>query len=260
MRLYLKYFSIQLRSIMEYKASFFLAAVGQAFTTFFSFLSIYFLFDRFGNIKGYTFSEILLCFSTIFMAFSLAECFGRGFDSFSQIISNSEFDRIMTRPQNEILQVLGSRIELSRVGRLTFGIIIFIYAVLKSNVMWDITRVITISLMIIGGICLFFSLFMIYASICFFTTEGLEFMNIFTDGGRELAQYPLNIYKNFVRKFFTYIVPIAFVNYYPFLYIIGKTHGSWFLYMLSPVVSILFLIPGNIFWRFGVSHYKSTGS
>ena len=116
MKLYFKYFSIHLRSIMEYKTSFILTALGQGMTTFFSFLGMYFLFNRFGSIKGYSFSEVLLCFSTIFMAFSLGECVGRGFDRFSTIISNGEFDRIMVRPQNEILQVLGSRIEFTRIG------------------------------------------------------------------------------------------------------------------------------------------------
>lgn len=260
MKLYLKYFSIQLRSMMQYKTSFFLTVIGQAATTFFSFLSMYFLFNRFGSIKSYTFSEVLLCFSTIFMSFSLAECFGRGFDSFSGIISNGEFDRIMVRPRNEILQVIGSRIELSRMGRLIEAVVIFVYAIVKGTVNWNFNKILTLFLMILGGTFLFIALFVIYAAICFFTTEGLEFMNIFTDGGRELAQYPLDIYKEGVRKFFTYIVPLAFINYYPFLYLIGKNKGHGAFYMLSPLISALFLIPSLIFWKFGVLHYKSTGS
>lgn len=260
MRLYLKYFDIQLRSIMQYKTSFFLTAIGQGMTTFFSFLSMYFLFARFGSIKNYTFNEVLLCFSTIFMSFSLAECFGRGFDAFSGIISNGEFDRIMVRPRNEILQVIGSKIELTRIGRLAQALLIFIYGVTTCGVNWNPQKLLTLSLMIIGGMGLFFGLFMIYAAICFFTLEGLEFMNIFTDGGRELAQYPLNIYKEWVLKFFTFIVPLAFINYYPFLYLIGKNQGHDIFYMLSPMLSLLFIIPSYVLWRFGVSHYKSTGS
>lgn len=260
MKLYIKYFSIQLRSMMQYKTSFFLTVIGQAMTTVFSFLSMYFLFNRFGSIKGYTFSEVLLCFSTIFMSFSLAECFGRGFDSFAGIISNGEFDRIMVRPRNEILQVIGSRIELSRMGRLLEALVVFIYAIVNGTVKWNYSKIITLFLMIFGGTFLFIALFVIYAAICFFTTEGLEFMNIFTDGGRELAQYPLDIYKTFVRKFFTYIVPLAFINYYPFLYIIGKNKGYSIFYMLSPLISFLFIIPSFLFWKFGVFHYKSTGS
>lgn len=260
MRLYLKYFSIQLRSVMQYKASFFIATVGQGLTTFFSFLSIYFLFVRFGSIKGYSFSEVLLCFSTIFMSYALAECFGRGFDAFAGIISNGEFDRIMVRPRNEILQVIGTRIELTRIGRLLQAVVVFIFAINTSKVVWTFSKILTISLMIAGGVCLFFGLFMVYASICFFTLDGLEFMNIFTDGGRELAQYPLNIYKEWVLKFFTFVVPLAFVNYYPFLYLIDKNHGHGVFYMLSPIIAALFLIPSYILWRIGVKHYKSTGS
>lgn len=260
MKLYLKYFSIHLRSAMQYKTSFILTAIGQGLTTFFSFLSMYFLFDRFGSIKGYSFNEVLLCFSTIFMSFALAECFGRGFDSFSTIISNGEFDRIMVRPQNEVLQVLGSRIELSRVGRLLQALAVFIYGIVTCGITWNIEKIVTLTLMILGGTVLFFSFFMIYAGICFFTIEGLEFMNIFTDGGRELAQYPLDIYKNWVLKFFTFIVPLAFINYYPFLFLIDKYKGNKLLYMLSPMVALLFIIPSYIFWRIGVRKYTSTGS
>ena len=260
MKLYLKYFSIHLRYAMEYKTSFFFTIFGQAIATILSFLGMYFLFERFGSVDGYTFNEVLLCFSTILMSFALAECFGRGFDRFSVIISNGEFDRIMLRPRNEIIQVLGSKIEFSRVGRLIQAGIIFIYAIITCDIGFTIGKVFTLMLMIIGGTVLFFSLFMIYAAICFFTIEGLEFMNIFTDGGREIAQYPLSIYKKWILKFFTFVVPLAFVNYYPFLYLINRVSKNTWLYMISPICAILFIIPSYILWRIGVRHYKSTGS
>lgn len=258
MKLYLKYFSIQLKSVMQYKTSFFLTSIGQCLTTFFSFLSMYFLFTRFGSIKNYSFNEVLLCFSTIFMSFALAECFGRGFDAFPSIISDGSFDRILVRPRNEVLQVLGTKIELTRIGRLIEALIVFIYSLKTCGVYFSPDKIFTLILMIIGGTFLFFGLFIISAVICFFTIESLEIINIFTDGGRELAQYPLDIYKNFVLKFFTYIIPLAFVNYYPLLYIIGKSHNV--LYMFSPLIACLFIIPSFILWKFGVRHYVGTGS
>lgn len=258
MRLYLKYFSIQLKSVMQYKISFFLTTIGQCLTTFFSFLSMYFLFARFGNIKNYSFNEVLLCFSTIFMSFSLAECFGRGFDNFSSIISDGGFDRILTRPRNEVLQVLGTKIELTRIGKLVQASIIFIYSINTCGVNFSPDKILTLILMITGGTFLFFGLFMISAVICFFTIESLEVINIFTDGGRELAQYPLDIYKTSVLRFFTFVIPLAFVNYYPLLYIIGRSRNIF--YMLSPLIACLFVIPSYILWRFGVRHYTGTGS
>lgn len=258
MRLYLKYASIILRSQMQYKASFVMTTIGQFLTAFTTFLGMYFMFSRFNSVNGFSFSEVLLCYAVILTAFSLAECFVRGFDAFSGIISNGEFDRIMVRPRNEILQVLASRIEFSRIGRLLQAIGIFIYAIPTSGVIWTSDKTITVILMIIGGFLVFSGLFIIYASICFFTIEGLEFMNIFTDGGREFGKYPLSIYGEGVLKFFTYIVPLALFQYYPFLYLIGRTNNT--VYMLLPMVGILFLIPCLMFWRVGIRHYKSTGS
>lgn len=73
---------------------------------------------------------------------------------------------------------------------------------------------------------------MIYASLCFYTTEGLEFMNIFTDGGREFGRYPFRVYGEGVLKFFTYIIPLALFQYYPLLFLLGRSSNR--LLMLCP--------------------------
>ena len=57
-----------------------------------------------------------------------------------------------------------------------------------------------------GGVCLFYALFVIQATICFWTIESLELMNTMTYGGVESAQYPLVIYGRWFRGFFTFII------------------------------------------------------
>jgi len=159
MKLYFRYFSIHIKSQMQYKTSFFLTLTGQFLTSFSAFLSIYFLMSRFHQVQNFTYNEVLLCFATVLMAFSLAECFARGFDTFSTMIGNGEFDRIMVRPRNEIFQVLASRIDFSRIGRLIQAIIIFIYAIPASRITWTFDKILTLILMIIGGVVIFSGLF-----------------------------------------------------------------------------------------------------
>lgn len=258
MRLYFKYISIIFKSKLQYKASLILSTIGQFLVSFTTFLGVFFMFDRFNSVSGFTFAEVLLTFSVVLASFSLAECLVRGFDAFSGIISNGEFDRIIIRPRNEILQTLASRIELERIGRLAQGIFMLIYAINTAKINWSIDKIITIVFMILGGFVVFSSLFIIYASFCFFTTEGLEFMNIFTDGAKEFGKYPFSIYGKEVLRFVTFVVPIALFQYYPLLYITEKSDSI--LYMFLPLVSMLFLIPSLLFWKFGIRHYKSTGS
>ncbi|MDO4282055.1 MAG: ABC-2 family transporter protein [Clostridia bacterium] len=256
--LYLKYFKIQLASMLEYRKSFIISVISQVFSSGFSFLSIVFLFDKFGSIHEYTFRDVLICFAISFFGFSISECFFRGFDHFAKILANGEFDRILTRPRNLIIQVLGTKIEFQKIGKAITGFIALLMVLIFHRELLYLDKMITIFLMIIGTIVIYANLFILKASITFFTTQSLEIMNIFTDGGRDLAQYPLDIYKKWVLDFFTYILPMAFVNYYPLLYVIGKSNNL--LYMISPFISFLFIIPCFLIWKIGVKRYKSIGS
>ena len=257
LRLYAHYFKIQFRSAMEYKSSFILTCIGQFLVSFNVFLGVFFMFRRFHSVNGYTYSEVMLCFGITLMDFSLAEAVARGFDMFPSMISNGVFDRIMVRPRNEIFQVLGQKIEFTRVGRILQAIVMFSYGIMKSEVDWSFAKVVTVIFMLLGGMALFCGIFLIYASICFFTLDGLEVMNILTDGAREYGKYPVDIYGKKVLLLCTFFVPYALVQYYPLLFLLEK--GAWW-YALLPAGGFLFLIPCYGFWRFGVHHYKSVGS
>ncbi|MCE5234832.1 MAG: ABC-2 family transporter protein [Clostridiaceae bacterium] len=258
MKLYLTYLTIHLKSRMQYKASFFLTVLGQFLVSFSTFLGMYFLFERFHAVEGFTFSEVLLCFASILMSFSLAECFARGFDTFSRMIGNGVFDRILVRPRNEIFQVLATEVDFSRLGRLLQAVLVLAYAIPASGVFWSGEKVLTLLMMIVCGALVFAGLFVVYAALCFFTTEGLEFMNILTDGGREFGAYPFSVYGKGVLRFLTYAVPLALFQYYPFLYLVGRSENA--LYRFLPLVSLLFLLPCYLLWKLGLRHYKSTGS
>lgn len=258
MKLYFKYLSMLLKCQMQYKASFIMTVLGQFLVSFTTFLGIYFMFSRFNSVNGFTFSEVLLCFSIVLMSFSIAECFVRGFDVFPQLIKSGNLDRILVRPRSEIFQVLTSNMDFTRIGKLMQAILMLVYAVPASGIVWSFDKVITVILMIIGGIVTFSALFVLYAGISFFTIEGLEFMNIFTDGGREFGKYPLSIYGEGVLRFFTYIIPLALFQYYPFLYLISRSEGMVFMFL--PLVGFIFMMPCYIFFKFGVKKYKSTGS
>ena len=185
LRLYCHYISIHVRSTMQYKTSFFLTTLGQFLFSFNVFVGITFMFQRFHEVKGFTYSEVLICYALVLVEFSLAEMFARGFDSFSGMVRHAEFDRVLVRPRNEVLQVLGSKFELSRCGRAFQAVILFVYGVMTVQIDWNLTRVLTVIFMLIGGAAVFSGLFMVYAALCFFTLDGLEFMNILTDGARE---------------------------------------------------------------------------
>ncbi|MDR0470067.1 MAG: ABC-2 family transporter protein [Peptococcaceae bacterium] len=258
MKLYGKYFSMHLKSQMQYKVSFFLTAAGQFLVSFTAFLGVYFIFARFRGVDGFTYTETLLCFASVLMAFSLAEMFFSAFDVFPTMLGDGQFDRVLVRPRNVIFQVVALRTDFTRLGLLLQALLVLCYAIPSSSVVWTWDRALTLFLMVSCGALVFSGLFIIYAGFTFFTVEGLEFMNVLTYGGREHGRYPFSIYGDRVLKFLTYVIPLALVQYYPLLYLLGRETGV--IYMLAPLFSLLFLLPCYAFFRFGLRYYKSTGS
>ena len=128
----------------------------------------------------------------------------------------------------------------------------------KSEITWSVTKLLTVVFMLAGGTVVFTALFLIYAALCFFTLDGLEFMNIFTDGAREFGKYPVGVYGNGILIFATFCIPYALVQYYPLLYILGRRTEIFLMFL--PILACWFIVPALLLWRFGVRHYKSSGS
>ena len=249
---------MHLKSQMQYKTSFFLAFFGNFLVSFTVLMGIIFMFSRFNEVEGFTFEEVLLCFAIMIMAHALAEVFGRGFDLFPQMLGNGEFDRALVRPRGIIFLVLGMKMDFTRLARVLQAILVFAYAIPNSSVIWTADKILTLVLMVACGTLLFFAMFVIYAACTFFTLEGLEALNIFIYGGREFGRYPFGVYGEGILRFLTFVIPLALVQYYPLLFLLGRESNR--LFMLAPLSSLLFLIPAYSLFRFGLSRYKSTGS
>ncbi len=256
--IYFRYISMEIKRAMEYRSTFILTALGQFGMSLLSFLGISLLFAQFDNIQGWTFGEVALCYAVTNIAFALAECIGRGFDSFANQIRRGEFDRVMLRPRPTLLQVLGGSFEIGRLGRVIQGVMVL--AVALPGLSMDAGKAFLICLMVLSGTVIFTGVFILGAVVCFFTIEGLEWINVFTYGGREAAGYPLSIYGKWMARLFTFVLPFGCFNYLPLTYIVGRAQGREWLYAASPILGMLFIVPCLVIWNWGVKHYLSTGS
>ena len=257
MKLYGKFLAMHLKSTMAYPSSFFLFCFGRLSVFVTTMFSMVFILNRFDSVGGYTLPEILLGYGVVLSGFSTAECFGRGFDHFATTMREAAFDRLLVRPRDLIFQVICNDLRPGVLVSLLQGLVMIGYAVINGSIAWTFWRVCTLILMIIGSTAVFFGVFMLYATLCFFTLEGLEVMSIFSHGLQDHGKYPFGVYGRGILMFLTFIVPIALTQHWPLQYLIGRAPP---IYGLLPIAAMLFLIPCRLLWGFGVRHYHSTGS
>ena len=258
MKIYFKSLGMHLKGELEYRVNFILSFLSKILVFFTYYFIIIALFMKFDNIKGFTMYEVLLCFSVIQFGYSFNEVFARGIDHFDRLIIRGDFDRLLLRPRSIIIQVLCSDSDFVKVARVIQAIIIMIIALLNLNIHWSFMKVITLILMLLSACIIFFGIFLLAAAYCFYTVQGLEVRNVFTDGGKHMAQYPIGVFSKGFVLFFTFIIPYAFVNYYPLLYFLGKKDNL--IYGFSPLLVIFYLIPCIIVFYIGMKRYSSVGS
>ena len=257
-KLYLKHLKLHIASQLEYKSSIIISFIAQIFVYFTYYFIIIALFQRFNNISGFNMYEVLLCFSIINFGYSINETFFRGIDRFEDLIINGTLDRLLLRPSNVLFQVMCNEIDLVKTSRIIQSLIILTISLVKLNINWNILKIILLIFMLIGSILIFFGIFVLMASYCFITVQGLEVKNLFTDGGKNVAQYPIGIFNKSFKFIFTFIIPYAFVNYYPLLYFLDKSDNI--LYFFSPLIIIVYLIPCIYSFKLGLKKYSSVGS
>ena len=261
-RLYARYVGFSFRSQMQYRLSFVMQSIALLVMTGVEFAGVYYLFDRFGSLRGWRLPEVALLYGLVNVAFATSESFARGFDTFPNLVKQGEFDRLLLRPRGTVFQVIAREVQLMRIGRFLQGALVLGWAMRALDTHWTLDKVALLAWSLVGGICLFSGLFVVYATLAFFTIEALELLNIFTYGGVETAQYPMAIYTPGFRTFFTFVIPLACIAYLPGLSLMNRRPegiaGSWLA--LAPLAGVVFFVVSLQIWKLGVHRYTSTGS
>ena len=214
------------------------------------------LFARFGSIPGWDFASSSMLFGLVRIAFGIAEMIGRGFDRFHHVIRKGDFDRMLLRPIPVAIQL--SVAEFSRFGMIGAGAVAFIYGCSAAHVSLNLVSSVYLAAVISGGAALFYGLLMMQATLCFWTVDGIEVANAVVYGGQTAAQLPLDKLSRPLTFVFTYVFPLAIINWIPAKALLtGEFTG---LALAAPLIGWLFFGLGAFVWKIGVRAYTSTGS
>jgi ABC-2 type transport system permease protein len=247
----------------QYRASWLMALVGSIAINAAEFAALAILFTRLPRVAGWSVYEVALLYGLSSLSFACAEMLGSGLDDFDVRIQLGTFDRVLCRPRSAFLQVLGEDLALRRAGRVAQALIVLVLAQAWLGLVWTPDRVAVLVLGLLGGTIIYFAIFVLGAAFCFWSVQGKEVTNAISYGGDALACYPLDVFATWLRRFVTFVLPLAFVSYQPALYLLGRPDPlglpSW-LRLLSPLAAAAMAVLACWAWTAGVRHYQSTGT
>ena len=260
--IYARLYGSRVRSQLQYRLSFTLQVVGMLGATFLDFAAILVLFSRLTSLGGWSLWDVAFLYGASYLPFKLADVFVGKVERLGEWIRTGQMDSILVRPLGTLGQTLTFDTDLKQVGGVVQGAAVFVVALAHTDVTWTPARLLVMAVMLVSGFVIFCSVWIGTNSAAFWLVNVREATNAFTYGGNFLTQYPLDIFAAWFRRLFAFVIPVAFVNYFPSLFILGKPSGSWpsFLRFASPLVALLTAVAAALIWRAGIRRYTSTGS
>ena len=250
-----------IRAAWTYPASFVMLAVGNGLITGLDFVGLWIMFSHLDRLGGFSLGEVALLYGASSLGLGIADTAIGSVERIGTYVRTGRLDQMLTKPVPLLVQVCADQFTLRRLGRITQASVVFAWAC--TFVDWTPARVLVAVSMVVSGSLVFFGLFVTFSCIQFWTTDATEFANAFTYGGATVTQYPLSIFPREVLVGLTFVIPIAFVNWYPALFVLGREDPfgmpSWFQ-LASPLAAAATMAVALLVWRSGVRHYTSTGS
>ncbi|MFD3803242.1 ABC transporter permease [Streptomyces sp. NPDC058619] len=252
-----------IRSTMTYRTSFFLSTFGNAAITLLDFVAIAIMFSHVDVLGGFTLPEVALLYGSCSASLGLADLLLGNTDRIGSRIRDGSLDTMLVRPVPVLAQVAADRFALRRLGRIAQGLGLLAWAVSALDLEWTIGKVLLVPVMITAGAAIFGAVMVAGAAFQFLAGDAAEVQNSFTYGGCTMLQYPPTVFGKDLLRGVTFIVPLAFVNWLPALYLLGRPDPlglpQWVAFV-SPLVAFAVFLPASLAWRAGVRSYRSTGS
>ena len=251
------------RSSMAYPASFVLMLVSSMLITVMDFVAVVLMFSHISSFGGFSLAEMALLYATASMTLGFADLFTGSIERVGERVRTGTFDAYLIRPVPAFLQAAADGFALRRIGRPLQALVVLLFALGRLDVDWTVARGIMLAVSVVAGSVIFAAIFVLGAAFQFVSVDSAELANSFTYGGQTMAQYPLTVFGKQIVRAVTFVVPLAFVNYYPVLFVLGKPAPlglpSW-IGLLSPLVAVLMVALASLAWRAGLRRYRSTGS
>jgi ABC-2 type transport system permease protein len=252
-----------IRSSLAYPASFAVMLVSGALITVIDFVAVVLMFSHIKSFGGFVLGEMAVLYGTASMTLGFADLITGSIERIGQRIRTGELDVWLIRPVPALLQAAADNFALRRIGRPLQAGFVLVLGLRTLDLDWTVAKGIVLVLSVVTGSVIFGAIFVLGAAFQFVSIDAAEVTNSFTYGGQQLTQYPLPVFGREIVRAVTFVVPLAFVNYYPVLFVLGKPAPlglpSW-IGLLAPAVAVVMTALASLAWRGGLRRYRSTGS
>jgi ABC-2 type transport system permease protein len=214
-------------------------------------------------IAGWPRDAVLFMYGFSMIGYGCFELFAEAFYRFSDhYLIEGRFDQVLLKPFSPLLQVLLAGFNPMAMTEGLLGLGLMVWSGDRLGVSWGFWQVWgAVGLALSAGVILV-SVFLALTCVSFWFEDRLGIQppiyNCIVFG-----RYPIETFHPVVRFLLRWVIPFAFIGYYPGgLFVAGDrwTEATRHLALATPLVALACATAAGLLWRAGVRRYHSTGS
>ncbi len=257
--IYGAYFAQFVKSRLAYRTDFIVDVLANLVSLGIQLSVLSVLFGKITALKGWSYEQVLFIYGFSLLPLGLFNLISINLYRFSErYIVEGGFDRVLLRPVNPLAQVLFSSFGMGGLSELVLGSAVMTYAALGLDLTLGPADLLLLPVFAVSAFGVYTGVFLGLTSVSFWMEDRMGLAPPVYNVIR-FSRYPVTIFSPAVKLFLTFVLPFAWVAFYPSTWFVG---GPAFRMtaLLTPLVGGLTFGLGYLVWSRGISRYASTGS
>lgn len=250
---------VHLRTHLEYEADFWIGVVGVALTHGAGLVFVWTVFQRVPKVAGWTLWEIAFLYALAIVPRGLVELLADGQWRLRALVNRGEFDRLLVRPVSPALQLVTQMSSIHGFGSVLLGAVVLARALDHLDLAWGPGQWGFLALSIAGGATLIASVNFATNCVAFWDPSANSAFPFLVQQSLEFAKFPVSLYGRLIQALLTWVLPFAFVSYYPGTVLLGRPGGDRAIGYAAPLAGPAVALLAGLVWRRGLMRYQGTG-
>jgi ABC-2 type transport system permease protein len=229
--------------------------IGKVLRFIFFFLFLFFILKGAGTLAGYSGTQVIFFFLTFSIIDVTSQFLFREVYRFRPMIVNGDFDFVLAKPLNALFRVLlggADIIDLITIPPLVIATVYF-GSLLKPGFI----EIILYLALLMNGFLIAAAFHIVVLSLAIITMEIDHMVMIYRDI-TSLGRLPVDIYKQPLQMFLTYLIPVGVMITVPAKAMMGVAAPLGIV--MAFVVGILSIFISLKFWNYALTKYTSASS
>jgi len=253
------YFTQFVKMRLAYRMDFFVDTLAVSFSLVIQLAVLSTLFSKVKALEGWSFEQVLFIYAFSLLPLGLFNLVSVNLYRFSdQYIIEGKFDRVLLRPVDTLAQVIFESFNVSGLNEILLGIVLMTYSGMKLGLDFGVQEILILAILVPSSALVYMGVFLAITAVSFWHEDRMGLAppvyNII-----RFSRYQITIYSLPIRIFLTFVLPFAWVAFFPATWFLGSEEFGR-LALITPLVGLVVFGGSVLIWQRGVRNYASTGS